>query len=336
MYHIIETLFNYLIKKNIISISSFEESFFIYKKLDKKIKLTTEIIKLNYGNESPYESNQLNITSIFNNENLYLWFHKKDTKSKFLPLSLLLFRSLSTQYKNTICIFKGESNKILIIKNSQLIASFIKKNIHNRDIILMKKEYFIENVEFFNENEFKDGFKYLTYNDLLDILNIKIDFKKVINNFIVWSALPFLISSILLMVIIGSYNFYTQMDNEKLLKEYTLKKSFTQKMKDNVNKNEELNKIFTTLSNEFKYIDKATIISEILKISKDINISLEFIRVEDKNVNFVVVTTNEEKIPLLTTKLFGTTLFKDVKNISSQKLRKTLTKATMQATLKER
>ena len=65
MYHIIETLFNYLIKKNIISISSFEESFFIYKKLDKKIKLTTEIIELNYGNESPYESNQLNITSIF-------------------------------------------------------------------------------------------------------------------------------------------------------------------------------------------------------------------------------------------------------------------------------
>jgi len=335
MYHILETLFNHLIKKNIISVSPFEESFFLYKRLDKKVKLTREIIELNYGNESPYD-NKLNITSIFNNKNLYLWFHKKDTVSKPLPSALLLFRSLAIKYKNTICIFKGEPNKILIIKNNQLVASFIKKNIHDRDIILMKEEYFVEDVEFFNENEFKDGFKHLTYNDLLNILHLKMDFTKVMNDFIKWSALPFLISSIFLMFIIGGYDFYKQMGNEKLLEEYTHKKNLTQKMKDSITKNEELNEVFTILSNEFKYIDKAVVLSEILQISKDLNISLEFIRIEDMNVNFIVVTKNEEKIPLFTTKLFKTTLFNDVKNISSQKLRKVLTKATMQATLKER
>lgn len=340
MYHIVEILVNYLIKKKILNLSPFEDSFFLYKKLDKKIKLTTEIIELNYGKESPYENNKLNITSVIDDENLYLWFNKKDKKLKFLPIPLLLFRKLSVQYKNTICIFKGEVDKVLIIRNSQLIASFIKKNICDSDIMLIKNEYLLEDIKIVNEDEFEnffqDVFKYLTYNDLFNILNIKIDIKGAVNTFIIWSALPFLISSILLVLIIGSYNFYRQMENEKLLERYNHSKSTTQKMKSAINQNEEFNEVFTALSKEFKYTDKAIIFSEILKISKDMNMSLEFIRIHDMNVNFVIVTKNEEKIPLFTTKLFETTLFKDVKNISSQKLRKFFTKATMQAKLKER
>ena len=340
MYHIVEILVNHLIKKKIINLSPIEESFFLYKKLDKKIKLTTEIIELNYGKESPYKDSKLNITSVIDSENLYLWFNKEDKKSRFLPLSLLLFRKLSAQYKNTICIFKGDVDKVLIIKNSQLVASFIKKNICDSDIVLIKNEYFLEDIKIFNENEFEtffqDSFRYLSYNDVFNILNIKMDIKSGVNTFITWSALPFLISSILLVLIIGSYNFYRQTENEKLLKRYNESKSTTQEMKSDINRNEEFNEVFTVLSKEFKYKDKAVIFSEILKISKDMNMSLEFIRIHDMNVNFVIVTKNEEKIPLFTTKLFETTLFKDVKNISSQKLRKLFTKATMQAKLTER
>ena len=211
-----------------------EDSFFLYKKLNKKLNLTNEIIKINYGKESPYKNSTLNITSILNKKNLYLWFHKNTNHTRFLPLDLLLFRTLSVNYNNIICIFKEDVDKILIIKENQLIASFLKKNINESNIILIKNEYGIKDIKIFKDNELKNfcekGYKYLTYNDLFNILNIEINIKRIGTTLIRWIAFPFLLSSIILVLIIGIYSFYRESENKKLLENYKANKSINLEM----------------------------------------------------------------------------------------------------------
>jgi len=340
MYSIIEMLLNYLIKKSILTFSSMEESFFVYKKLDKKLKLTPEIIALNYTKDSPYSEKESNITSIINHPNLYLWFYKENEKKKHIPEALCLFRELNLKYDNTICIFEDSINKVLVIKENRLVASFIKKSIQQRDIALIKDEFFLDKVVQFSKQEYvtyqKEYFKHIAYTDILSILNISIDFKSIFNRIVKWSALPFLVSSILLTAVIGGYDFYQKSQNENLLSMYRNSTKNTVEIKENINKNEALNEVFNSMKNEFKYIDKTLIVSEIIKSTNDLNMTLDFIRISNNNVDFIVKTKNEEKIPLYTQKLFKCKLFSDIKNISSQKIRKNITKATMQAKLKER
>ena len=340
MYHFIEILFTRLLKKKIIMLSSFEDSFFLYKKLDKKIKLTDDIIELNYAKESPYHYSTQVITSVIDGNNLYLWFQKSEVSLRFVPESLVLFRKLSSEGNNKIYIFKGAKQKVLIIKDKLLVASFLKREVSSNDISLMQNEYFVDDVEFFEEDEYQksldNGLKFLTYNDLLNILNIKINIKEWFNRFIQDSALAFLIASILLVVTIGGYDFYKQDLNEKLLHTYKNTSNTIVEMKENINKNEELNQVFTALKKEFYYMDKSMIISQILETTAEMNMTMEFIRIDTINVSFVVVTKDEGKIPIFTTKLFESKLFDDIKNTSSQKIRKVWTKATMQAQLKRR
>ena len=340
MYNIIEIIFRNLIKREIINISTMKENFFIYKKLDKKIKLSQEIIKINYSSESPFLVNETNITSVSEENYLYLWFSKKTESQRYLPESLLLFRHLVKTHQNAICIFKGDVYRILIIKNSILKASFVKRNITENDLLLMKDEYFLDTEIIFDKDEYdsflKKSYKYLLSNDLLSILNIQLDFKSTLNSIIQWSALPLLISSIILTGFIAGYDFYQKSENEKLFNIFKDSAKLTSEIKNSVNKNEELSEVFSSLDNEFKYINKSLAISKILKISEDLNMTLEFIRIDDARVQFVFLTLKEERIPIYTTKLFESQLFSDIKNISSKKIRNIITRATMQAKLKER
>ena len=340
MYNIIEIIFKNLIKKKIIKFSKMEENFFIYKKLDKKIKLSQEIIKINYSSESPFLENETNITSVSEENYLYLWFSKKNESQRYLPESLLLFRHLVKNYQDAVCVFHGDVNRVLIIKNSMLMASFVKRNISERDLLLMKDEYFLDAEVIFDKDEYesflKRSYKYLLPYDLLSILNIQLDLKRTLNSMIQWSALPLLISSIVLTGLIAGYDFYQKAENEKLFNIFKESAKSTTEIKNSVNKNEELSEVFFTLKNEFKYVNKSLAISKILEISEDLNVTLDFIRIDDARVQFVFITLKEERIPLYTTKLFESQLFSDIKNISSQKIRRTITRATMQAKLKER
>lgn len=340
MSSIVKIIFDNLIKKKIVTFSKMEESFFLYKKLDKKIKLSQNIIKLNYIKESPFAEDETNITSIIDNNNLYLWFQKDLKNNRYLSESLLLFRFLVKNHHETICIFEGSPYRVFIIKNNVLVASFVKRNINENDILLLKDEYFLDQVEMFSEESqkkfLKKSYAYLSYNDLFNVLNLQINLKNTFNQIVKWLSLPLLLSSVILMAIVGGYDYYQKEKNEELLKTYRNGSKITSELKNRVNDNEELNEAFHSLNNEFKYVDSSIILSRIFQVSEDLNMTLEFIRIDDARVNFVVTTLNEENIPLYTTKLLESNVFIDVKNMSSQKRRKIITRAIMQATLKER
>ena len=338
MEKLMEAIINFLLKKKIIKLSYIENSFFLYKKLDKKIKLTQEIITLNYSSESPYLLKNSVISSIIENENLYLWF-TKGSKSRYLPEAHLIFRRLQESHDNLIFIIDGAPNKVIIIKNGNMIASFSKVNISIMDKKLMENEYQIDTIIELTEEEYtgyiENSLKFLTINDLLNILNIKIDMKELFSKTIYFLALPLLITSIILTLLLAGYSFYLDTQKELLDKEFKDRQRSNKEVKETIFDNDKENIIYQELRREFRYVDKTIALSKILKITDDMNMTMYYIKIYDKNIDFIIKTTNSSKIPFYIKKLFETNQFEDVKNLNTRKMRKSITEVTMSAKLKE-
>jgi len=332
-----EVLVNYLLKKQIIKLSYIKNSFFLYKKLDKKVKLTSEIIALNYSSESPYSSQNSVISSIIHHENLYLWF-TKGSNAHYLPEAYTVFRRLLTEYQDVICIIEGKPNSVIVIKNSTMVASFAKKSISLLDKKLIEDEYQIDNMCTVSEEEYnyyvEESLKFLTVNDLLNILNIKINLKEILTRIVSFLALPLLISSIVITLLLAGYSLYLDGKKELLNKEFRSNQQSNRDFKRTIVKNENENEVYHELLNEFKYVDKTIALSNILKITEDMNMTMFYVKIYDKNVNFIVKTSNTGQIPIYIKKLFETNQFEDVKNVNSRKINSIL-EVTMNAKLKK-
>ena len=335
-------LFDYLVNSHVLKFSSIEESFFIYKKLDKHIKLEQNILKLNYLKESPFPFERTMIASVSEANNLYLWFYKKDEK-RYFPEALLLFRYLVKEYSDGLFIFKDTVTKIVIIKDKCLIASFVKERVNTFDIKLIEEEFLLKDnqthiITIEEYNLFlKESFSFLKLSDFLQILNISIDFKSLINRALIGFSLPLLISSIILMLSLSGYYFYIQDKHEKLYTLYKSKQKNVSKIKEEVSVYEEATEVFNSFENEFTYSNKTLALFAITEEVKEQNMTpLFYIRMNEENIEFEVRTIDSLKIPLFTEKLFSLGLFTSVKNSSTQNLPHGKVKATMQALLKAR
>lgn len=332
-------LFDYLANKDILKLVSMNESFFLYKRLDKKVKLDRNILEINYLNNSPFPVTQTMIVSIYDKNDIYLWFYKKDTKH-YLPEALLLFRLLINNYSNGIFIFKDSVIKILIIKDNCLVSSFLKKRLSEFDIQLMKEEFLLKDNQtyIFELEEYNSllqkGFSTLKVSDFLQLLNISIDFKSLINRALLNLSLPLLISSILVIVSLSGYYFYVEDKHEKLYKIYQTKQKSLSKIKREVSKYEDSIEVFNTIKNEFVYSNKIVALFSITQEVKESNMSLFYVRMSEENIEFEVRTEDSLKIPKFTEKLFSLGIFSSVKNSSTQNLPHGKVKATMQAILK--
>jgi hypothetical protein len=338
MERLIEFLVNYLLKKQILKLSSIEKSFFLYKKLDKKIKLNQEIITINYSSESPYLKEESVVSSIIDGTNLYLWFTKSGN-GRYLPESYIIFRRLLKEYQDVICIVEGKTNKVIVIKDNNLIASFSKFNISTRDERLIKSQYQVENIVILTEKEYtkylNESLKFLRITDLLDILNIKIDTKELLSKSVYFLALPLLISSIVITLLLAGYSFYLN-GKKEILHEVFKENQFSNKeVKNDIQKNEKENLMYKDLSQEFQYVDKSTALSNILKITDEMNMTIYYIKIYEKNVDFIVKTKNSILISAYIKKLFQTNQFEDVKNLNTRKMKESIVEVTMSAKLKE-
>jgi len=339
LYKIIEYITGYLLNKQFITFSKVEDSFFLYKKLDKKIKLTSEIIKLNYLKESPYQLDESSISSIVSHDNLYLWFHREDG-SRYLPEALLIYRKLVKNHNNVLCIVRGEVDKVVVIKEGILVSSFSRKSITKSNTFLIQDEYGIKDILVIEKDKYdsflKNTYNFLTPNDLFNILNIQIDFKSLINRIIRWSAMPLFISSLLTLMAMGGYGYYLNSEKEKLQEYYQNNKTMTSQIKESIDSNEDENIRFNNLSKEFKYYDKTVAISSIIKVTQEMNLTMHYIKVYENKVDFIVRANEQKAIPLYVKNLFHSEYFVDVKNLSTFKLRNNRLQISMSATLKER
>jgi hypothetical protein len=330
----------YLLRKEIIQLLKIEDTFFLYKELDKRLILTKDIIALNYIDESPYPSNESSTVAIINQEKLYLWFFKKTKKTHYLPESLSFYRKIVQESSNIIVIIQGKIDKTIIIKNGFLVSSFSKLSISEEDLLLIKDEYGVSEILWLRDEEYIEvldsSLDFIKISDLLSILDIQFDFKKNLTSFIKWLSIPFLVSSIVISIILGMYSYFIEDKNHILYDTYKNSQLSTIKIKNKIDKYEIENKLFTKLAMEFRYVDKGLTLSKILKTAKDLDMTIIYLKIYDKDAHFIVKTKDRKIIPLYIKQLFQTELFEDIKNLSSQKQRDNSIEVTMRAKLRER
>jgi len=329
----------YLLNKDFIKLSHIEDSFYLYKSLDKRLSLKEEIIHLNYISESPYSSDKSMSIAIADKNRLYLWFLKK-TENYYLPEALSLYRKLVKNYLDIIVIFHDNIDKVIIIKDGTLVSTFSKRTIVERDLLLIKEEYKLSEVLVFTSKEYREylesSFSFVEASDILDILNIQIDIKSLFFKVIKWLSIPLLLTSLLLALIMGFYSYFTEEKNNDLHHEYKNSQESTIKIKNKVDHYEYKNEVFRQLANEFKYVDKSLVLSKILETAQDLNITMFYFKAYEDKVHFIVKTKKRKKIPMYTKQLFESNLFEEVKNLSSRKQRDSMIEVTIRAKLKER
>ncbi|CAA6819829.1 MAG: Unknown protein [uncultured Sulfurovum sp.] len=333
-----ESLINYLLKKNIVKFSKIEESFFLYKRLEKKVRLSSEIIQINYLKESPYTMSESSISSILVDKNLYLWFTRGEERA--LPEALLLYRSLELKYNSVFCIIRGDVDKTVLIKDKVLVSSFSKKNISKVDIHLIKEEYRIADVLILEHKEYEEllesSYKNLKFSDVFDILKIQIDFKQTWTKLVTWLALPLLVTSVTLVLALGAYLYYLDDNKTDLHGLYKKSRVLSNDIKTSIDNSENENMQYNLLADELKYHEKTLAISNIIRVTQEMNMSMHYIKVYANKVDFVLRTDNQELIPVYIKKLFASQYFLDVKNISSFKRQDKQAQITMIAVLREK
>jgi len=334
----LEALLKFLLKKRLVLISN-DESYFIYKKLGKKIKLSSSIIDLNYSKESPYNQKNVKITSIVDNDNLYLWFFKEMKDKYVIPIELLLFRSIEKKYNNTIIFFKTTNTiKMLIIKDNTLVATFNKKNISQHELRLIENEYQLKDTHEFSESEYKEilnnSYKYFKIKDLIRIFDLKFDIKSLLFKIVKGLALESLLVIIIIILLLFSYKYYEDRNNEKLFLKYKMETKGSSVIRENINNNLDLNSKYHNLYNELPLKNKSVILFKIMKISQDYNIIIDSIQINFQNVEFVVVTKDRKNIPTYIQELFKSKYFKDVKNTSTSIIKNNIIRVWMHAKIK--
>lgn len=334
-------LFDYMVSRKLFKLFYIEESFFLFEKLEREINLSQELLRLNYLKLSPYPPEKTNLTAILQEKSLYLWFYH-DSNIRKLPEALLLYRYFNQKHSDGIFVFKSDNDKVIVLKDNVLVASFSKKRIAEFDVKLaLDKFYLNENqVIYIEENEYKDilnrSFDALKLKDILNLLNISFDIGEFFKKAISFTALPLLISTIILSLLLFAYQSYNEMEYERLFNVYKEKQSNTADIKDEAEQYEGYNEVYENLAKEFRIGDKAVALFRIIKETKDQNLTLSFIRMNDADITFEVRTTETEKIPVYVKELFASGLFADVKNTSTVNMKKSEVKVTMQAILNER
>lgn len=339
MSGIIDKFIHYLLKQNIIKLSKVEDSFFLYKRLDKKITLSQDIISLNYLSDSPYPPSETKIIAITEKDGFYLWFNNGNS-DYYLPEALLIFRQAIKKYSDVIFIVNDTVNKVIVIKNKQLVSTFSKHVINEKDLLMIKDEYALKKTVVLDKIDYesflKDSFKYLRFKDILNILNIKLDIKSFFNKFVVFSAVPILITTVITFIFIAIYATYLDNENRQLYNRYKKSQLLTLDIKNKIDRVEDLNMVFNSLSEEFNAKDKVIAISSIIQLSEELNMTIFYINSYDKNMDFIIKTNDSSRIPIFTKRLFKTKLFSNIKNVSSQKIKGKLVKVNMNAILEER
>jgi len=333
-------LFDYLAGRKLFKLFYIEESFFLFQKLDRDVSLSQELLQLNYLKLSPYPLEKTSLTAISEDKNLYLWFYNESTIRQ-VPEALLLYRYFNKQYSDGIFIFKAEKDKAIVLKDNALVASFSKQHIADFDVKLaLDKFYLDENeVRYVEQSEYQDilgkSFEALKFKDVSQLLNISFDMSKVFQQAVSFLALPLLIGATAISLLLFVYQSYNEIEYEQLFSVYKEKQNKTVEIKEEAEQYEEYNEVYENLSTEFSTGDKTVALFQIIKETKEQNLTLSFVRMNDADITFEVRTNQTEKIPVYVKELFESGLFSDVKNTSTVKLKKSEVKVAMQATLNE-
>jgi len=291
------------LKYKIAKIVPMQESFFYASSLPKNIKLSQELVALNYEKLSPF-SNPLIITYLQEKE-LYIWFTKtKQYDELFIIPEAFLFFSLLKKENDGIYIFETVPKKILILKDHKLVASFTTVESNETELRILKNEYQINDSFIYSQEKTQQKLllakKQFPLSELRQFLRISLD-KAAFKNFVI-EKLTYPIISILMIYMLVSYSqsYFMEKKVESLTQEYQALKSKNIKIKKairNYNNNVERYEIF--VQEELHFQDPYKILYEMYNIiKKKDKAHIKSIEITNNNIR-LLIETKEDAIKYL-------------------------------------
>jgi len=283
-----------------ITILPMEKSFFFQTTFSKKIKLTDDLIQLNYNRYSPLK-NQMNIYRL-EEDKLYLWFYTEDFKTPFIiPESYLLFTLLKKEHNNKLIIIRAnEIYKILVIKNNLLESSFTLNLLDNELISITLHEHLLDETVTLSEEEYtqlyKNGIKELSLFDILKWNIFKINRDEVFKKSLDFIAYP-LSFLVIFMMGIGIYH-SNKLESkfEHLKAEYLEVKNLNQDKKAIISlEKQKKEKWHQFINQELVYPDSGWVLDKIYKsIQLFNNVEINSINISGSKIQIQVKLKNKK------------------------------------------
>ncbi len=292
---------------NIVPIN---ETYFVSDTIPN-IKLTKEMIKINYGMLSPYKDGDVIFFS--DKKYVYIWFtrNKLTTKKISIAEGLILFNMFNTADEAIIILEKGNSCGIAVVKDKRLMTQIFKKEAQPNEkfIELLTKEYSLRNPKVITVKN-SEAFR-LNLKDILSSLNsFNFDMKTFIKNIYEQAKMPIII----LLIILNFGNFFTSVYLDRTLK---AKQNTLEKIKES---NKGIKKEFDLMdkenlfwndfkTREFGYPNLHKLLSVITESIMKNNSQINIIRQSSDSINMWVVS---DSIPLIVQNLVSTGYFKSI------------------------
>lgn len=269
-------MIHFLQKYNIVSIVPMRESIYKYLRLPKKIKLSRELLQINYAKYSPFVSPQ--IISYQNRDDLLLWFIKKKsfTQPILLPEEFLIYKALQKE-QDTIFIFSTEPKRVYVIKNHKLVSAFFSYDTNETICKMLKNEYLIERCieqsASLYEKYKNDAVKNISFLELIRFSQLHFSKEQVKNFFIQKLSYPIIAMLILYMGTVYMQTYFMQQHVEQLTKEYNALKMKNKKTKSLIKKhNRNVDDLQKLLNTEFVSRDPFSVLysmGDIIKKGED-------------------------------------------------------------------
>lgn len=285
-----------LLKYDVLKVISMQESFFKVSTLTKKVKLSPELIRLNYEKLSPIVNPT--ILSYKEESVIYLWFLKQQHPNEkiLIPESFLIYKALRDK-SDGVFIFKTVPKQIYVLKQRRLQSAFVSyEATDSTSIDIVKDEYDLTDIQILDEKEhdkvLQRELERLTLPELFAFMQFKMD-KENLKKFFV-QKLTYPLVSVLFIYMFVSYaqGYFMQKKADILTKEYQTLKAKNADVKSAIRThNQEVERLEQFFTTEFEPVEPFKASYDLYKIitSQD-----------EATVNFFSVTNGIVKIKIKT------------------------------------
>ena len=266
-----KTIIKLLQKHDILQIVSMQESFFMHSTLAKDIKLSAELIELNFVKRSPIQ-NPI-VLSYKEDADLYLWFVKQDKKDAkiLVPESFLIYKALR-QKREGVFVFETEPKQIYVLKERKLKAAFVSyETIDVLGIELIQDEYDLDSSVVFDAQMFQQlkqkALQELSLVELFSFTQIHLERENLKTLFVEKLSYPLISLLVLFMAVTYMQGYFLEKRADALMQEYQKLKNQNSKTKSAIRKhNEEVEKLENFFQKEFDPIDPFKVIYDLSKV----------------------------------------------------------------------
>ncbi len=189
-----------------VEVLPIEKTYLIIVDAPKDIKITKNLVRLNYSHLSPMKDADFVFLKRINK--LFIWFtNDKLAKKIYIPEAFLLLQRFKS--KKEAVVLKNTEGKscVLVIKNGKILSQFCTKDISTLHLDLIKRKFNLSNPEIINLNgnlQEKIGFRSV----LKFLPNLNVNSKDVARNLYECIKVPIIVVLVLFDVFgLLTYNY---------------------------------------------------------------------------------------------------------------------------------